>query len=135
MYLMCLKAEELSMVVTKSTPLRNSFKHCLLYILGQVLYPVWSNVYNQDHWPHCTCCIDNIYIYIYTCRLIHGNHKGCRLYIYLKSRFYKKKLEKKNLPSLDFVNLIITSPFCSDLRDYFCVLLTLIYLYMKLITL
>lgn len=62
---MSLKAEELSMVVTKSTPLRNSFKHGLLYILGQVLYPVWLSVHNKDHWPHCTSCINNIYIYIH----------------------------------------------------------------------
>lgn len=69
---MCLKAEELSMVGTKSTPLRNSFNHGLLYILGQVLYPVWLSTHNWDHWPLCTCCIDNAcmtlynHIYMYT---------------------------------------------------------------------
>lgn len=87
---MSLKAEELSMVVTKSTPLRNSFKHGLLYILGQVLYPVWLSVHNQDHWPHCTSCINNIYIY--TCILIHGNHKGYVGCIYTLSQgFIKRK--------------------------------------------
>lgn len=43
---------------------------------------------------------------------------------YIVSLSQSLKKDEKNLPSLDFVNLIITLPFCSDFGDNFCVLLT-----------